>query len=119
MSFKLEVSLVSREELSFLSEETSRSRERPFEGHFSDVIGPPCSVSFAQQQRCYINGHGLLKTLMTKEKLFEELLAKRSAANQPQSHDNGDTVWHETGGLNVEQLKIGKHIIIKKLILSS
>lgn len=50
---------------------------------------------------------------MTKEKLFEELLAKRSAADQPQSSnlDNGDTVWHETGGLNVQQLKIGKLII--------
>ena len=38
---------------------------------------------------------------MTKEEIFEELLAKRSA-----TPDNAGPVWHETGGLDVEQLKI-------------
>lgn len=42
---------------------------------------------------------------MTKEKLSEELLTKRSAA----SDINGDQpTWHEASGLDVEQLKISE-----------
>lgn len=43
---------------------------------------------------------------MTKEELFEELLTKRSADDTSDSINNKDSVWHETGGLDVEQLKI-------------
>jgi hypothetical protein len=43
---------------------------------------------------------------MTKEKIFEELLAKRSAASQGSSNDDGSLDWQKTGGLNEEQLKI-------------
>lgn len=43
---------------------------------------------------------------MTKEKIFEELLAKRSAASQGSSNDNGSLDWQKTGGLDEEQLKI-------------
>ena len=45
---------------------------------------------------------------MTKEKIFEELLAKRSAASQGSSNDDGSLDWQKTGGLDEEQLKIGK-----------
>ena len=47
---------------------------------------------------------------MTKEKIFEELLAKRSAAGSSDDPVTGqqEPVWQETGGLDVEQLKIGK-----------
>ena len=45
---------------------------------------------------------------MTKEKIFEELLAKRSAASQSSSNDDGSLDWQKTGGLDEEQLKIGK-----------
>jgi len=43
---------------------------------------------------------------MTKEKIFEELLAKRSAASQGSSNDDGSLDWQKTGGLDEEQLKI-------------
>jgi len=45
---------------------------------------------------------------MTKEKIFEELLAKRSAAGSSDDPVTGqqEPVWQETGGLDVEQLKI-------------
>jgi len=43
---------------------------------------------------------------MTKEKLFEELLTKRSAAAQGSSNDDGHLDWQKTGGLDEEQLKI-------------
>jgi len=43
---------------------------------------------------------------MTKEKIFEELLAKRSAASQSSSNDDGSLDWQKTGGLDEEQLKI-------------
>ena len=47
---------------------------------------------------------------MTKEELFEELLTKRSAVDDTSdSINNKDSVWHETGGLDVEQLKIGNY----------
>ena len=46
---------------------------------------------------------------MTKEKLFEELLTKRSAAAQGSSNDDGHLDWQKTGGLDEEQLKIGKY----------
>ena len=45
---------------------------------------------------------------MTKEKIFGELLAKRSAASQGSSNDDGSLDWQKTGGLDEEQLKIGK-----------
>ena len=45
---------------------------------------------------------------MTKEEVFEELLAKRSAADKGSPSDEfGQPVWHEAEGLDVEQLKIG------------
>ena len=48
---------------------------------------------------------------MTKEELFDDLLTsqevKRSADDSNGLHE-GQTVWHEAGGLDVEQLKIGK-----------
>ncbi len=47
---------------------------------------------------------------MTKEEIFEELLAKRSA-----TPDNAGPVWHETGGLDVEQLKIGNLFIFHEV----
>jgi len=43
---------------------------------------------------------------MTKEKLFEELLAKRSAATQSSSNGDGTPDWQKTGGLDEEQMKI-------------
>lgn len=43
---------------------------------------------------------------MTKEKIFEELLAKRSAASQGSSNDDGSLDWQKTGGLDEDQLKI-------------
>lgn len=43
---------------------------------------------------------------MTKEKIFEELLAKRSAASQSSSNEDGSLDWQKTGGLDEEQLKI-------------
>ena len=45
---------------------------------------------------------------MTKEKLFEELLTKRSAAAQGSSNEDRHLDWQKTGGLDEEQLKIGK-----------
>merc|ERR1719266_2174201 len=42
---------------------------------------------------------------MTKEKVFEELLTKRSAATQSSSQD-GNPDWQKTGGLDEEQMKI-------------
>ena len=53
--------------------------------------------------------------LMTIEGLFDPLLTKRSADDS--SASNQDSVWHESGGLDVEELKIGKKKIIKKLQL--
>ena len=50
---------------------------------------------------------------MTKEELFEELLTKRSAVDTSDSINNKDSVWHETGGLDVEQLKIGNYFLNK------
>lgn len=44
--------------------------------------------------------------LMTIEGLFDPLLTKRSADDS--SASNQDSVWHESGGLDVEELKIGK-----------
>ena len=52
---------------------------------------------------------------MTIEGLFDPLLTKRSADDS--SASNQDSVWHESGGLDVEELKIGKKKIIKKLQL--
>ena len=52
---------------------------------------------------------------MTIEGLFDPLLTKRSADDS--SGSNQDSVWHESGGLDVEELKIGKKKIIKKLQL--
>jgi len=44
---------------------------------------------------------------MTKEKVFEELLTKRSAASQTSSSANdGSLDWQKTGGLDEDQLKI-------------
>ena len=43
---------------------------------------------------------------MTIEGLFDPLLTKRSADDS--SASNQDSVWHESGGLDVEELKIGK-----------
>jgi len=43
---------------------------------------------------------------MTKEKLFEELLTKRSAATQSSSNGDGTPDWQKTGGLDEEQMKI-------------
>ena len=56
--------------------------------------------------------HGLVRQ-MTKEELFEELLTKRSAVDTSDSINNKDSVWHETGGLDVEQLKIGNYFLNK------
>ena len=48
---------------------------------------------------------------MTKEKVFEELLTKRSAASQTSSSANdGSLDWQKTGGLDEDQLKIGKEL---------
>ena len=43
---------------------------------------------------------------MTIEGEFDPLLTKRSAEDS--SGSNQDSVWHESGGLDVEELKIGK-----------
>ena len=53
---------------------------------------------------------------MTKEKLFEELLTKRSAATQSSSNGDGTPDWQKTGGLDEEQMKIGKHTLYFKAI---
>jgi hypothetical protein len=48
---------------------------------------------------------------MTKEMMFEDLLApKRSAgaSSEATAATSNNPVWHETGGLDVEQLKMGK-----------
>ena len=48
----------------------------------------------------------MVDNLMTIEGLFDPLLTKRSADDS--SASNQDSVWHESGGLDVEELKIGK-----------
>lgn len=48
---------------------------------------------------------------MTKEQLFDEL-GKRSEAVAPASNAGTNGEWHETGGLNVEQLRIVSWTVI-------
>ena len=58
----------------------------------------------------------LPNNLMTVEEgLFDPLLAKRSADDSSGSEQ--DSVWHESGGLDVEELKIGKTFFQKRYLL--
>jgi len=49
---------------------------------------------------------------MTKEEVMEEVSKRLSeaAASSPLANQMKEPVWHEAGaGMNVEQLRIGKH----------